>query len=320
MPWVIGTDEAGYGPNLGPLVVGATTWHYGGLLSLESALAELAAALNPAAPHRGNSGVTIADSKRLYSPSSGLSRLEGSLLAALAACGLCPRDWRDVWTLMAPDSVASLDQELACATHGATWPVACQPHEVPLLTDSLLAVLKENHWRLAGVLCRPMFPSEFNAAVRRLGNKAHVLSQTTLDLAATALSKLPAEDTLICCDKHGGRNHYAGVLQHCFADGWITPRTEGNELSAYDCQLAGRQVRIEFRARGESLPPTALASMAAKYLRELAMQAFNAFWSRQVKGLRPTAGYPLDAARFREEVRAARESLGIDVNAFWRER
>ena len=26
MPYVIGTDEAGYGPNFGPLVVTATVW------------------------------------------------------------------------------------------------------------------------------------------------------------------------------------------------------------------------------------------------------------------------------------------------------
>ena len=26
MPYLVGTDEAGYGPNLGPLVVSATVW------------------------------------------------------------------------------------------------------------------------------------------------------------------------------------------------------------------------------------------------------------------------------------------------------
>jgi hypothetical protein len=51
--------------------------------------------------------------------------------------------------------------------------------------------------------------------------------------------------------------------------------------------------------------------MAAKYLRELAMKAFNQFWQQHVPGLKPTAGYPVDARRFRAEIDAARAALKI---------
>ena len=51
-----------------------------------------------------------------------------------------------------------------------------------------------------------------------------------------------------------------------------------------------------FRTKGEEFLPTALASMTAKYLRELSMRAFNEFWCARVTGLRPTAGYPMDVA------------------------
>ena len=44
--------------------------------------------------------------------------------------------------------------------------------------------------------------------------------------------------------------------------------------------------------------PAALASMTSKYLRELAMRAFNEFWCGRVHDLAPTAGYPRDARRF----------------------
>jgi len=40
--------------------------------------------------------------------------------------------------------------------------------------------------------------------------------------------------------------------------------------------------------------------MTAKYLRELSMQAFNAFWRDPRPRSEPTAGYPVDAARWRE--------------------
>ena len=57
--------------------------------------------------------------------------------------------------------------------------------------------------------------------------------------------------------------------------------------------------------KGEEFLPTALASMTAKYLRELSMRAFNEFWCARVPGLRPTAGYPGDAPRFKQRDRIA---------------
>ena len=47
MTLVIGTDEAGYGPNLGPLVVAATVWDVAA--APDDADAALAAALESAA-------------------------------------------------------------------------------------------------------------------------------------------------------------------------------------------------------------------------------------------------------------------------------
>lgn len=320
MPWVIGTDEAGYGPNLGPLVIGASTWHYSGPLPLDRALSELAAALGTIGDSPRTKGIAIADSKRLYSPQRGLGRLEGCLLAALSTCNQLPSSWRDVWTQLAPASKSHFAADLTYSQYHAAWPTSATQDVVDSLSTGLKEILDSQHWRLQSVRCRALFPAEFNAAVRRLGNKAHVLSQHTLELAAEALQQLPAEDTLVCCDKHGGRNRYGSVLQHCFPDGLIAPGAERGDCSTYDCRFAERGVRFEFRAGGESQTPTALASMAAKYLRELAMHAFNAFWAGHVANLAPTAGYPADAKRFESQVRAAREKLGIGVDTFWREK
>jgi hypothetical protein len=77
---------------------------------------------------------------------------------------------------------------------------------------------------------------------------------------------------------------------------------------------------MHFRAGGESFLPAALASMTAKYLRELAMGAFNAFWQTRINGLKPTAGYPLDARRFKHEIAAVQTALGISDHLLWRQR
>ena len=60
--------------------------------------------------------------------------------------------------------------------------------------------------------------------------------------------------------------------------------------------------------------------MTAKYLRELAMRAFNEFWCARVPGLRPTAGYPVDARRFKLRSRECNAALGIDDHILWRNR
>ena len=106
----------------------------------------------------------------------------------------------------------------------------------------------------------------------------------------------------IVCDKHGGRNHYLPLLVDFFPDHFIETHGEGRQRSVYRFGPQDRRVEICFQAKGESHLPTALASMASKYLRELAMRAFGEFWCPRVPGLRPTAGYPQDARRFRDEM------------------
>ena len=60
--------------------------------------------------------------------------------------------------------------------------------------------------------------------------------------------------------------------------------------------------------------------MTAKYLRELAMRPYNAFWQRHVPELKPTAGYNSDAIRFFKDIRAARKRLKIADALMWRDR
>jgi hypothetical protein len=79
-------------------------------------------------------------------------------------------------------------------------------------------------------------------------------------------------------------------------------------------------VTAAFRVGCEEFLPTALASMTAKYHRELAMRAFNDFWLARVPGLRPTAGYPGDSRRFKREIAGVQRALGIEDRVLWRSR
>ena len=121
------------------------------------------------------------------------------------------------------------------------------------------------------------------------------------------------------CDKHGGRNRYGPLLAEHFPEWLIEVRGEGRQRSVYRFGPPERRVEVCFRTKAESCLPAALASMASKYLRELAMQAFNDFWRRRVPGL--AADGRLSARRqavSRRHRRDADEQLHIDDRVLWR--
>ena len=62
-------------------------------------------------------------------------------------------------------------------------------------------------------------------------------------------------------------------------------------------------MRVRFLRKADAVDPAAaLASMTAKYVRELFMESLNAFFAARVEGLKPTAGYYSDGRRFLADV------------------
>ena len=114
----------------------------------------------------------------------------------------------------------------------------------------------------------------------------------------------------------GAQHCWLGQLQ--FPDPLIEVHRESLAESVYRWGPPEERVEIAFRAGGEAFLPAALASMASKYLRELAMRAFNDFWCAQLPDLAPTAGYPLDARRFKAAIAPLQARLGIDDRVLWR--
>ena len=78
---------------------------------------------------------------------------------------------------------------------------------------------------------------------------------------------------------------------------------------------------MSFRTRAdESDFCTSLASMVCKYVRELLMERLNSFFAGLSPGLKPTAGYPRDAARFLRETEILRSRLGVSEESLVRRR
>jgi hypothetical protein len=249
--------------------------------------------------------------------------LERGVWAALAVIDpsfLQGSTWRNLVARLDPERGPLLDQVPWYATFDRAVPVDLPREAIAVGAAQCVAECAQAACRLCSLRARIVCEEEFNAGVAAYGNKATALSHWTLDLVRDVLAQVETTDICIWSDKHGGRNHYAALLQQHLATAWVQVREESRAQSVYTWTEDGRQFEVRFVARGEQLLPVALASMTSKYLRELAMDACNTFWTAHVPGLRPTAGYPVDARRFLADIHGAQQRLGIADTALWRSR
>jgi hypothetical protein len=276
----IGTDEAGYGPLLGPLVVAAAVYETDAL-------------------RRAPPGDGIADSKEVYGRGG---------RAALA------RVLSPYLGMPAPLSLGGLLARLSVRGDprpGYLWyGEVCDPAAgggAPPATFRRLYV-------------NPVCERDFNAGCARWGDKATLLFEETMRVIRRALEDHPGDATIVC-DKHGGRNRYAGLLLAELGPTSLLTERETAARSSYRLTLGGRTIRIRFeRAADATDRAVALASMAAKYTRELFMEGLNGFFASRVAGLKPTAGYYEDGRRFLGEVRGVLRDLGCPEDSFVRAR
>lgn len=321
MPYLIGTDEAGYGPNLGPLVIAASVWRVPDALATADLYDALSGVVTRTATHTADAEtIAIADSKTLYKSGGGLQGLERGLYTALALLGQTPAGWRACWQTLAPED----GEQLATFPGGAHFdrplPLELDQTVLTRLVHAARQRFQETGIELVALRAKAVFPARFNELLDELGNKATLLSLQTLQLVRQELERCAGQPVLVQCDKHGGRSKYRSLLQTLFPEWVVEVYEETQARSRYRWGPPAERVEIRFAVHGEQFLPAALASMAAKYLRELAMLAFNTFWQQHVPGLRPTAGYPVDALRFQADIADSQARLQIPGRRLWRNR
>ena len=322
MPYLIGTDEAGYGPRLGPLLISISVWHVQRPPS-EVDLYDALSARISSARVREDDKLIINDSKKLYHSGGSLRLLERSVLTCLggmAAPNRWPTTWRGLWETLTGTLPEALDTLPWYVGYDEDLPIDATADEIERLRSPLIALWQEKQCTLVRFGTTAIFPEQLNRAIDELDSKAEVLTRATTALIADTLKTLPADAASIVCDKHGGRNYYLPAIQRQFPETLVRVVKESQPESRYRFALDQQPIDICFRKGGESFLPAALASLGSKLLRELAMRAWNRFWIAEFPGLKPTAGYPADAVRFRQTVEPRCEETGLPLHSWWRMR
>ena len=174
---------------------------------------------------------------------------------------------------------------------------------------------------------RMLDAADYNDRVAACGhNKGTLLVDETLRLLRQLLNTSrtrcngdglpPLEAT---CGRLGGRKFYGGALGSLGAV-LVSTEREDKRVSRYGLQgeLRGN---VEFRVDADADRfLVALASMYAKYVREVYMIALNAWLTRQREGLKPTAGYGTDGRRFIRECEPILRRRGLPLASLARER
>lgn len=312
-----GIDEAGYGPLLDPLCVGCSAWRIAGdcdQVTQPDLWRQLKQSVcRKARDRRGR--IAINDSKRLKGTGAGgrhpLADIERGVLAVLCAlCGSSCMTDTDVFERLGSATPPESEPWYAGCV---PLPCACDAPHLSLGASMLRHSLHSSGVQLQGLHCAAIDAGPINDAARRGAVKSSVpwtlVMQHTHRLRAAA-----AGDFLrLAVDRQGGRMRHVDELLREFPKDRLTIEQEDEIESRYRLEGSDGTLVISFTVDAEAAHlPVALASMTAKYVRELWMQRLNRFFTSRVEGLEPTAGYVTDGRRFMDRIRPSLDRDGID--------
>src|SRR5262245_30812028 len=163
MVFVLGTDEAGYGPNLGPLCIAASAWQLPDDAPSDGLYDRLASVVASKLAE-GCQKVKIADSKVLYKAAGTLHLLERGVLVALACVDGMPARWRDIWFALDSDSVLQI---AGCPWHDdfdEPLPLHATHDEIRIAARDLLTGCHSADARLVELQSAILFPAAYNQA------------------------------------------------------------------------------------------------------------------------------------------------------------
>ena len=203
-----GIDEAGYGPILGPLVIGAAAFRVPD--GDDSSLRERVRGIWCRAGRRAKRSIPVDDSKKVFG-SLGFAGLARGVSSAAAGMGRPPATDLCDWLARFSDRDASAFVKDPWFEAPEEEPLPAYDHP-PGLRERLMLRGAEP----VSLLVSPVVPSELNEAIEATRNKARVLFLSTAALLVRVLESFPGEDVTVTLDREGGRLDYEPYLSDYF--------------------------------------------------------------------------------------------------------
>ncbi len=310
---VLGVDEAGYGPLLGPLAVAGAAFRCADGV-------DLAAALRPAVARPGErrraGRLVVGDSKEVFGATHDPALLELPVLAFLAAADGAsgpPGTIDDLFRAVGVDP-AVRDEGPWYRPASETLPRWADPAAVTAAAAALRGAFASSGVSFAGFGAALLPETSLNDLLRRTENKSDALFETSAGVLDRLLSfRSPSEGVRATMDRQGGRRFYLAPITRRWPSRFAWAAEETPTVSRYSMRLEdGAVADVGFLVKADrDEPQVGLASLLAKYLRELSMDVWNEWFSARFPAGGRTAGYTVDARRWLDATREARAGAGI---------
>ena len=310
---LVGIDEAGFGPLLGPLVISSSTFSLPHNL-LKADLWQILRKSIGMTRKRLAGRMLITDSKKAYSRAIGIRHLERTVLGCLKCLGKEPENLVELIELLCPDCIERLSAYPWYRDAGNHC-LSADAADKGIVSTVLADDMGSNGIELLDMKSYCLDVGYYNKMIASVKNKANVLFSATSRLIQSALDKFEGDDLQIVIDRQGGRIHYRTQLQRMFGDMELKILGESPSDSSYEMRAGDKRMRLHFAvgADGRFLP-VSLASMVSKYLRELLVGNMNRYFAGFHSDLRPTAGYWKDGLRFIEDLKTNIPDLNVDMD------